>query len=606
MSATLRRRPDRRRPWGRAQDRRWPTWLLLASLGLVIVTALGWRHLHPASRPVPQTKTLPPPAALGDHCRDAIGEPRVEQVVEGIWVALAYDLANTILVQTSAGNVIIDPGMSPKRSGATRAALQARAPGPTLAIIYTHSHIDHVGGARAWAEPATPIWATEGFVDHFLKQYGRFRPAEARRGARQFGLHVDDETLPCSAIGRRIDLIAATETGVLMPTETFTGRASFAVGGVAFELEEAHGETHDQLLVWLPQSRVLLPGDNYYRAFPNLYTIRGSLPRPVDAWIDSLDRMRRLEPEHLVPSHTAPIHGAAEIQTRLTRYRDGIQWVRDRVVRAANAGATLDQVAEDSGLPPALADEPALQQLYGQLDWSARALYVNHLGWFDGRAETLYPLPRATIAARSVALMGGVDRLWQEIDATLPGDPRWALHLLAVLRDAGAPGEPGSRWASAAASAMEAIAVTVSNSNGRGYLAERAHELRHGPQPLPQPRPTMALLQAIPIQAIFDTLETRLIPERSLGVFETVHFVFPDTEQRYVVTIRNGIAEAVAGEPLPATPEPLATVRCTSTLWRQLAAQLVEPAQAVARGELEVKGSATGFYTFMQRFSEGI
>ncbi|MBW2457181.1 MAG: MBL fold metallo-hydrolase [Deltaproteobacteria bacterium] len=577
------------------------------AIGLVIAATLGWRHLHPPARPVPQTKTLPPPGALASHCQDAIGEPRVEEIVDGVWVALAYDLANTILVRTTAGNVIIDPGMSPKRSAVTRAALLAKAPGPTLAIIYTHSHIDHVGGASAWADDGTPIWATEGFVAHFLKQYSRFRPAEARRGARQFGLHVDDATLPCSALGRRIDLIAAAETGVLMPTKTFTGRTSFVVGGVTFELEEAHGETHDHLLVWLPQSRVLLPGDNYYRAFPNLYTIRGSAPRPVDAWIDSLDRMRRLQPEHLVPSHTAPLHGASEIQTRLTRYRDGIQWVRDRVVRAGNAGASLDEVAEDSGLPPALADEPALQQLYGQLDWSARAIYVNHLGWFDGRAETLYPMPKAAVAERTIRLMGGVERVWQEIDATLPGEPRWALHLLALLRDAGAvPGEPGSRWATAAAKAMEAIAATVSNSNGRGYLAERAHELRHGMQALPQPRPTMALLQAIPTQAMFDTLETRLIPERSQGIHETVHFVFPDTKERYVVTIRNGIAETVAGQPLPATPEPLATVQCTSTLWRQLAAQLVEPAQAVANGDLEVSGSVTGFYTFMQRFADGI
>jgi glyoxylase-like metal-dependent hydrolase (beta-lactamase superfamily II) len=51
------------------------------------------------------------------------------------------------------------------------------------------------------------------------------------------------------------------------------------VGGVRIELVEAHGETHDQLFVWLPDKSVLLPGDNYYHSFPNLYSIRGTSPR---------------------------------------------------------------------------------------------------------------------------------------------------------------------------------------------------------------------------------------------------------------------------------------------------------------------------------------
>ncbi|RLB53644.1 MAG: hypothetical protein DRI90_20960 [Deltaproteobacteria bacterium] len=342
-------------------------------------------------------------------------------------------------------------------------------------------------------------------------------------------------------------------------------------------------------------------------AAPNLYTIRGSAPRPVDAWIASLDRMRRLQPEHLVPSHTAPVHGADEIRRRLTRYRDAIQWVRDRVVRAANAGASLDQVAEDSGLPPALAEDPSLQQLYGQLDWSARAIYTNHLGWFDGRAETLYPMPNAERAKRTISLMGGTEPLWQEIDATLSSEPRWALHLLALMRDAALmTGEPGSRWATAAAMAMESIAQTVSNSNGRGYLFERADELRNGVQPLLQPRPSQALLQAIPMQAFFNTMAGRLIPERSQGVHEAVVFIFHDTSERFVVTVRNGIAETVAGQPLPGTPPPIATVRATAHLWRNLVAELQTPAKAVASGELSVSGSLTGFYTFMQRFRIGL
>ena len=153
---------------------------------------------------------------------------------------------------------------------------------------------------------------------------------------------------PAPRWGARPDLEAALATGARMPTDVFSGRAEFELGGVRVELREAHGETEDQLFVWLPEARVLLCGDNYYRAFPNLYTLRGTRPRPVDRWIESLDRMRRLQPEVLVPSHTTPVRGRDAVARELRTYRDGIQWVRDAVVRGAKRGP-LDRRARRSG-----------------------------------------------------------------------------------------------------------------------------------------------------------------------------------------------------------------------------------------------------------------
>src|SRR5690606_11855519 len=144
------------------------------------------------------------------------------------------------------GRVIIDTAMSPSRARLAREALDRASGGPIAAVIFTHSHIDHVGGAAVFAESDPPIWATSSFVEHFVKQSGVYREIETARGTRQFGADVPLEDLPCSALGRRVDLNEAMKLGVRMPTHTFHGEKTLEIGGLTFELVEAHGETHDQ------------------------------------------------------------------------------------------------------------------------------------------------------------------------------------------------------------------------------------------------------------------------------------------------------------------------------------------------------------------------
>ncbi|MBK6579113.1 MAG: MBL fold metallo-hydrolase [Sandaracinaceae bacterium] len=585
----------------------------LVAFGILVLgagAAATWFFAkQPRAREVQTARAVSTPETLRDHCEEGVGPPRVLRIGDNVLVAVGYDLANTMLITTPAGHVVVDVGMSPSRAREAREALLREAPGAIRAIVLTHSHIDHIGGATAWMEEGTEVWATEAFRDHFIKQYGAFRMAETVRGARQFGWHVHEDELPCSALGRRADMEAAMESGIVMPTRTFSGEASFEVGGVRIELVEAHGETHDQLFVWLPDARVLMPGDNYYRSFPNLYTIRGTSPRPVDAWIASLDAMRARRPLHLVPSHTVPLEGEDEIAGALTRYRDGIQWVRDRVVAQANQGVPVDRIAEEMALPVGLAEDPALAPLYGQLDWSARAIYGSHLGWFDGRPEALYPVPARDVAVRSVRLMGGPEAVRRAARAaTDEGDPRWALHLLVLLRDAGElDATAQGAGALELAAALEAVGQQVGNSNGRGYLLESANELRDGVAAPLVPRPAPSMLDSVPIAQFFEVMASRLIPELSSDTHECVHFVFEDTQESFYMTVRRGVAELVEGDtPLPGTPTPIATVHTRTGVWRRLAADLESPVAALASGDLRVEGDALAFQAFTARFRRGL
>lgn len=584
----------------------------------LLPSLLALTAAHPGCQRRPPPAPAPPAAApagsLDAACRDIVGAPRVERLSPRLFLAIGHDLANVILVRTGDGNVIIDAAMSPARARPIRDALLAAAPGPVRMVILTHSHLDHTGGASVFAGPGVPIVATRAFPDEFLRQYGLSRRTEVTRGQRQFGVHVPAAELPCSAIGRRLDPAAeqaAAETGARLPTRTFSGHERIVHGGVTFDLYEAPGETADQLFVHIPEEQAVLPGDNFYWAFPNLYTLRGGAARPISAWIDSLDRMRALSPALLVPSHTLPVQGAPQVAAALRDYRDAIQWVRDEAVRGAAAAEPLEQLAARVRLPPHLRDSPYLQERYGQVDWSVRAIYQSQVGWFDGQAERLYPLPAAEAARREVALLGGPAAVLQRAAAACAADGddelRWGLHLLAKLRDSGqADGALAPRLTELTATAYHRLGLRSQNSNGRAYLLSRALELRGGAPPVPPPRPDEVLLRDLPLRTFFQGMAPLVRPATPADPPEE-SVAFALTEEggagaRFTVTIRRGVAEVIEGPPLPGTPPPLATVKASGMTWRRLALRLSAPLGALVGGDLQVEGSLAGLRRFLARF----
>jgi alkyl sulfatase BDS1-like metallo-beta-lactamase superfamily hydrolase len=148
----------------------------------------------------------------------------------------------------------------------------------------------------------------------------------------------------------------------------------------------------------------------------------------------------------------------------------------------------------------------------------------------------------------------------------------------------------------------EKLASTLYNLNGRGYLLESAYELKHG---LKKPAPAKfneSLIAKIPLETIFSIMATRLIPEKAMDVHEAVHFVFPDENKRFIVTIRKGIAEVIEGEPLPGTPDPVAVLTADALSFRKMATKVVSPAAIFASGKIKMEGSWLGFLTWFGRF----
>ena len=381
--------------------------------------------------------------------RAGANQKKATRINEAIYQAIGF--GNAMMVVTSEGNVVIDTSI---RAHAERSKklLQAENSGPVKYIILTHGHGDHTGGVRLWKEAGTKVIAQKNHVE-FMNYQARLNVFFARRNAAQFpGTSPEIGPWPGN-YGAKIE-----------PTILFDDRYEFALGGVKFELYNTPGETPDHLTVWVPKYRAAFIGDNYYTSFPNMYTLRGTQPRPALDYINSLNKVLSLQPEIVIPSHGPAIHGNAEITARLTRYRDAIQYVHDAVVAGMNNGKDVFTLMHEIKLPANL----EVGEGYGKLTWSIRGIYEGYAGWFDGNPATMYAAPASSAFPDLVKLAGGPDKVAQlAMERVARGELVEALH----LTDAALAADPRHTKAlEIRLQALQKLRDQSHNSNESGWL----------------------------------------------------------------------------------------------------------------------------------------
>lgn len=565
---------------------------LLAALGL---------SLSACSKPAAPPAPVAAPAALKAHSAEFTR--RILTPAPGVHVAIGYGIANAILIEGDDGALLVDTTESLEAAREVAAAFAKVTSKPVRAIIYTHSHPDHVQGAAAFlpAGAAVPIYAHEDVAANMDKIASELQPVITRRSLRMYGHGLTPDELINVGIGPRVDVHEGTTLGILRPTVTFRDRLEATVAGIRFELVHAPGETDDQIYVWLPERKILLPGDNVYKAFPNLYTIRGTGYRDPKRWAASLDAMRRLEPELLLPSHTGPVAGKADIARVLTDYRDAIRYVYDQTMRGINRGLLPDELAETIRLPAHLAASPYLQEFYGRPGWSAKNIFTGNLGWYDGDPATLTPLPLKERAARTVELAGGEAGFNRAIEAAAEkGEHAWVLelssHALRVNANNGVA-------KNARLAALKALGEAESNPNARHTYLVNYHELK-GDLTVPSRvvTPTAAMLAAMPLATFFDGMAVNLDPEQAAERVMTVRFEFTDVNEQWHYLLRRGVSEVLGPEQARFAPKPDLVVRVPAQVFKEMLARLRNPAITLARDFDPVQGSTLELIGFMRLF----
>ena len=424
--------------------------------------------------------------------------------------------------------------------------------------------------------------------------FGILNPIISKRSTRMFGTALPEEQLINVGIGPYLG-VGNSPVGYIKPTITFQDNLKLTIAGIDIELYHAPGETNDQLFVWLPNKKALMPGDNIYRTFPNLYTIRGTTHREVKGWVDSLDQMRSFNPQYLFPSHTRPLQGTAVMET-LTIYRDAIQYVHDQTIRLMNKGYYPDQIIEMIQLPKEVASSPFLKEFYGTVRWSVKSIFNGYLGWFSGNISELDPLSRLEEAKRFSTMVGGEQNLFSELEKAIKNqDMQWALQISDRLI---ALDFQVSKTKKLRATAAQTIAAEATNPNKRNYFLATALELNPNFESTTLLPNTKELLNEISMDMFFDILSVRLNPEKIDSSQYRVCFAFSSGLKR-TITLRNKVAEVSSID-----SECNLEIESDDQVFKETLAGLRKPIITVASGTINTNGESTAFLRFLGYFTD--
>ncbi len=529
-----------------------------------------------------------------------------EQIVNpapNVHVAVGFGLANSILIKGEGEDIIIDTMGGIETAQRIINEFKKISLNQNKTVVYTHFHADHILGAQAFTDNynVERIVSHRSTIEEVENFFGIKRDIIGPRSLKMFNsILLEKDKGITNGIG--IKLEAGRDTpGYVKPNILFDQKLSLDVGGNKIELYHAPGETDDQIFVWLEDGKVLFPGDNIYKAFPNIYTIRGTSYRSFRSWYQSLEKMLSLKPEVLVPSHGLPIVGAENVKQILTNYRDAIKYVHDQTMRNLNLGMSPLESAQSITLPESLKKDPHLYELYGTVEWSSRNLFNGYFGWFDGNPTNLFPEDSSLTASRILKLISAEKLNKELLDASVNNDHQWALYVSDILINSG---NESDEIIKIRAKALDGLGDQAYNPNARSYYksshAELVGELNSDSFIDEDNEMEDEILSELSMIMFFDTASVRLDPSKVDGkTLQTIAYL-TDIDENWQLTLNNNV---FTYKIIPNSPA--ADIVLSSLTLKKLMTGNINPITGILLSNQNATGeNKRGFLEFVANFRE--
>ena len=347
------------------------------------------------------------------------------EIADGVGLVCGFSHIWTL--NADEGLVVVDTSQ-PDFASAAVEHLRRWRDIPVDTIVYTHGHIDHVGGSQVFRDHAaerrrsTPTVVAHEAVSRRLDRYAITRGYNEVVNARQFGWRYR---------------AGSFDVDWVQPQVTYSDGMDLEVGETRMRLIHEKGETDDHTIAWVPQQGVLFTGDLIIWAFPNAGNPQKAQRYPAE-WAAALRRMIDLRPSLLAPAHGLPVSGTERIARVLDDTATALEGLVSDTLAMMNAGATLDEVLHTVRVPEDLLERPYLRPSYDEPEFVVRNIWRLYGGWHDSNPARLKPAPDAAVAAEVATLAGGAAALARRaVELCEAGELRLACQLVEWAAQAG-------------------------------------------------------------------------------------------------------------------------------------------------------------------------
>ena len=516
------------------------------------------------------------------------------KVVDRVYQVRGLDLSNMTIIEGDKGVILIDPLITAE---AARAGLdlyyQHRDKRPVVAVIYTHSHVDHFGGVKGVVNEAdvkagkVSILAPERFLEAAISENVTAGTAMGRRSSYWYGV-----VLPRGERGQ-VDagLGKATSIGsvtLIPPTDTITKTGEQRlIDGVKMVFHMTPDtEAPAEMMIWFPQFKVFNSAELACHTLHNVLTLRGAQVRDAAKWSrylnEAIDAYGE-QTEVLIAQHHWPRWGRDRSIKFLKDQRDMYKYVHDQTLRLANEGYTMTEIGPMLTLPPSLARQWYARGYYGTVNHDAKAVYQKYIGWYDMNPANLNPLPPVESARKYVEYMGGAQAVMARAREDFrKGEYRWVAQAMnnVVFAD---PDNQEARQLQA--DTLEQLGYQAEAATWRNNYLTAAYELRKGVPSLPATAST-DVLTALTIPMIFDFMGVRLNGPRADGKVIVINWNFTDVKAKYALSLENSALTYMDRQ----APKADATITLTRAAFDAITLGKTTFEKEIGAGRIKVEG----------------
>ena len=480
-------------------------------------------------------------------------EPTTEKVADGVWCIGGYSLANTTVIEGDEGLIVYDTGDTREEAEHIRKAIEKISDKPIKVIIYSHSH--YAMGAGALVDDPKDVIVIghpklNETVESSLKGGGapsaipEVGPILTARTMSHFGLLLPEEG-PDAGVTPKLEM--GKPIAFLPATQTVEDGEELEVLGIKLQFFTEYMSDDYNLTVWVPEKKAAL-NNFFWPGTPNLYTLRGAVYRSPLVWRDGVKLIRDLQPEILLNTHARAVVGKEKVMEALTAYMDMISITYDQTLRGIMRGLGPDELRHFVKTPSYLSEIPENFQGYGESVHFPEAVYQYVIGWFDWDVTKLFKIAPVEAAERTVALMGGKEKVVKATKAAFKKKEfAWAAELIqnVYLLD---PMDKEVRQLKA--DILRQLGYRTTGSIARGFLLTDALALEGKVKSPLMILPSPEIIAGSPATFV-DYYRIRIDPEKSKDTDKVIEFVFTDQkDQAVALHIRRAVAEFI---PEPST-----------------------------------------------------